>query len=177
VATPREVAAFWAAISLAQATAWCRAAEKEGRLVSVMLGSADESGRRASYALADWQTRLRRAPDPFTGLRLLSPFDPVIRDRARVARLFGFDYRFEAFVPAKKRLHGYYVLPILEGARFVGRLDPRHDRDRRILEVRRVWWEPGVRPTRARWRLLEESLAGLARRIGAEDVQLLFDRA
>ena len=87
-------------------------------------------------------------------MRLISPFDPVIRDRKRALRLFGFDYAFEAFVPAPKRRFGYYVLPLLEGDRLVGRIDPKFERGRGELDVRRVWWEPGVRPTRARKRAL-----------------------
>ena len=76
-------------------------------------------------------------------MRLLSPFDPVVRDRKRALRLFDFDYRFEAFVPAKKRVYGYYVLPLLRGERMVGRLDAKMHRDRGVLEARGLWWEEG----------------------------------
>jgi hypothetical protein len=102
-------------------------------------------------------------------MRLLSPFDPVIADRDRLRRLFGFDYRVEIFVPPSQRSHGYYVLPILEGDRFVGRLDPKLDRDRGVLEVRKLWWEPGIRVTRTRERSLARALDRLASRIGARD--------
>ena len=51
----------------------------------------------------------------------------MIRDRKRCLRLFGFDYRIEIFVPAPKRQYGYYVFPLLEGDRFVGRIDMKHD--------------------------------------------------
>ncbi|MGH9887619.1 MAG: DNA glycosylase AlkZ-like family protein, partial [bacterium] len=163
---------FWAAISSARAAAWCRAAVSEGRLVPVSLASANGEKPRAGFAPSDWEQRLRRAPAVPERTRLLSPFDPVVRDRKRVERLFGFDYRFEAYVPAAKRRYGYYVLPILEGDRFVGRLDPRHDRERRALVVEKLFWEPGVKPTRTRRRGLELGLDGLAARIGARTVEL-----
>ena len=105
-------------------------------------------------------------------MRLLNPFDPAIRDRKRALRLFGFDYTFEAFVPEKKRRFGYYVLPLLEGERLVGRLDPKHHRDRGELEVRRIWWEKGIKPTRARLRQLNEATGRFAEQIGAKTVKM-----
>jgi hypothetical protein len=111
-------------------------------------------------------------PDPPAGTRLLSPFDPVLRDRARGLRRFGFDYRFEAFTPEPKRIYGYYVLPILEGDRLVGRLDPKFHRDQGLLEVRGLWWEPGIRTTKARLRRLRAALERLAAFVGAEDLQV-----
>ena len=100
-------------------------------------------------------------------MRLLNPFDPVLRDRQRTQRLFGFEYRLEAFVPAAQRTHGYYVLPILEGDRLVGRLDPKLHRDQERLEVRALWWEPGVRPSAARNCALERAVGRFAEQLGA----------
>jgi hypothetical protein len=79
----------------------------------------------------------------------------VLRDRARALRLFNFDYRFEAFVPAPQRQYGYYVLPILEGDRLVGRLDPKFNRSDGLLNIRQIYWEPGIRVTLARRRGLD----------------------
>ncbi len=173
VATSGELAAFWAAITPAQAAAWCRQSVSDGRIVAVAVRGLDGGKPRTSFAVPDWEARLLRASasEAPRRTRLLSPFDPVLRDRKRLERWFGFDYRFEAFVPAAKRRYGYYVLPILEGERFVGRLDPRHDRERSVLVVEKLHWEPGVRPTRARLRGLDEALHGLAQRIGARDFE------
>ncbi|HXZ86746.1 MAG TPA: crosslink repair DNA glycosylase YcaQ family protein [Myxococcota bacterium] len=171
-ATRGELVEFWRAVKPGEAAAWCRRAVSEGRAVSVALGSARGGKPLAGVALPDWETRARRAPEPPDALRLLAPFDPILRDRERAARLFDFDYQFEAYVPAPKRRYGYYVLPILERDRFVGRLDPRHDRARGALVVEGLWWEPRVRATKARRRALERALEKLARRIGARSVEL-----
>lgn len=167
IATPKEIAAFWDAITLAQARQWCEQAAKSGELVAVVIEAANGEKPRASFALSDWQTRLRKLPDAPDRIRLLSPFDPVIRDRARVQRLFGFDYRFEAFVPEPQRQYGYYVLPILEGEQLVGRIDSKFQRERGTLEVRKVYWEPTLKVTKARQKNLHEALVRLADLIGA----------
>lgn len=172
VATAMELTAFWRAIPVARANAWCREAVSAGRIIPVSVHGVAGSKPRAAFASLDWEARLRRAKPIPERTRLLSPFDPLLRDRQRLERLFGFDYRFEAFVPAAKRRYGYYVLPILERERFVGRLDPRHDRERAVLVVEKLHWEPGVRPTRERKRALDDALGSLAARIGAKSVEL-----
>jgi uncharacterized protein YcaQ len=171
-ATPAELAAFWNAISIADGAAWARAAIADGRAKPVTIESEDGSAPRQGVALADHRRRLSRVAPPPDELRLLAPFDPLIRDRKRLLRLFGFDYRFEAFTPAEARVHGYYVMPLLERDRLVGRLDPRHDRDRAALVVEGLWWEPGVKPTRARLRALDVALEELAERIGATSIEM-----
>src|SRR3546814_13471811 len=70
-------------------------------------------------------------------------FDPLIRDRKRTERLFGFHYRIEVFVPAPKRKYGYYVFPLLEGDRLIGRLDINHERDNSVFLVKGLWLDPG----------------------------------
>ena len=164
VATPAEIAAFWRAVPVAEAAAWCR---REAECVEVE--SPDGSVPRKAFALAGWEGRLKSCPEAPDRMRLLSPFDPVVRDRRRLARLFKFDYTIEVFVPAPKRKYGYYVMPVLDGERLVARVDPKFDRDQGRLEIRRVWWEPGVRPSRAR---LEAAAARLAASIGAESIAL-----
>jgi uncharacterized protein len=172
IATADEIAGFWRAISLEETKAWCERAAAAGAIAPVLVESMDGSAPRRAWALPDWEARLAALPSAPPRIRLLSPFDPILRDRKRTLRLFGFDYRFEAFVPAPQRRWGYYILPILEGERLIGRLDPKLRRDEGVLEIRRIWWEPGVRESKGRRAALETAVERLARLTGASTVQL-----
>ena len=162
IATAGEIAAFWSVTDLAAAKQWCERKRGQGEIVAVLVEPEDGGRPQLAAAPANWQRRLRRVPDPPQRLRVLAPFDPVVRDRRRTRLLFGFDFRFEAFVPASERRHGYYVMPILEGDRLVGRIDPEPRRDDGAVRARRVWWESGVRATRDRRRGLDDALARLS---------------
>jgi len=169
VAAADEIAGFWRAVSLEEAKGWCERSAAAGAIVPVLVASVDGAPPRRAWALPDWEEREAALPSAPPRIRLLSPFDPILRDRKRTLRLFGFDYRFEAFVPAPKRRWGYYVLPLLEGERLVGRLDPKLRRDEGLLEIRQVWWEPGVRRSKGRQAALETAIERLARLTGAAE--------
>jgi uncharacterized protein len=72
----------------------------------------------------------------------LSPFDPVVWDRARALELFGFEYKIEVYTPAARRRYGYYSLPILHNGALVGRLDAKAHRKQGTFEVRAIHLEP-----------------------------------
>ena len=116
--------------------------------MSAIVESANGAPPRQLLAHPDLEQLLARLPEPPARLRVLSPFDPLLRDRARLERLFAFDYRIEVFVPAARRTYGYYVFPLLERDRLVGRIDMRADRAADVLEVNGLWMEPGRRLSR-----------------------------
>ena len=111
-----------------------------------------------------------RRPRSVESLTVLSPFDPVVWNRARASRLWGFDYRIEIYIPAHKRVYGYYVLPVLDGEQLVARLDLKTDRAAGVLRVLGAYAEPGVdRLTLAE--RLRPHLRDLARFVGVDDVR------
>jgi uncharacterized protein YcaQ len=171
VATPSELAAYFSGITIAEARKWCAEASAQGIIVPVQVNAA-ASGPKAAFAIANWRTAADALPEPPPRMRLLSPFDPLVRDRNRLLRLFGFDYRFEAFVPEAKRKYGYYVLPMLWGGRIVGRLDGRIDRKASKLIISGLWWEPGIRVTRQTKAALNEALQRLATFVDAKNVDM-----
>ena len=160
---PGDIQRFWDATDSREVRDWV--ARNEQRLVPVEFEGADGPWFPA-LAPADIKARLAALRPPTSRMRILSPFDPVVRDRARLERLFGFEFRIEIFVPAAKRRWGYYVYPLLEGARFVGRIEVKADRDAAVLTVVNLWPEPGVAWTGARQLKLEAELARLARFVG-----------
>lgn len=112
----------------------------------------------------DWQPRTT----------LLSPFDNLICDRARTLLMFDFDFTIEIYVPAAKRKYGYYVLPILHGDRFVGRIDSKMDRAKGALTVNAVYAEAGAPDGRGVGRAIARSIEELAGFLGAKDIT--YDR-
>lgn len=165
--TEGDIKRFWEAASLAEVKAWADRAR--GQLAEVEIEAKDGSVMRM-LAPADIASRLEAAPAPTLRLRILNPFDPVIRDRTRLQRLFGFDYRIEIFVPAAKRQWGYYVYPILEGDRFVGRIEAKADRKAGALTVLGFWPEAPVKWSPARHTKLDAELDRMARFVGVDEI-------
>lgn len=93
------------------------------------------------YAWAETLEQMAGCARRWNQLHILSPFDNLVIDRRRLRALFDFDFSLECYLPAPRRRYGYFCLPILWGDRFIGRLDPKADRRRHTLVVRRLIFE------------------------------------
>lgn len=169
-ATSGELAAFWDTASAAEARDWCRAAKARGEIEEIEVEAADGSLRK-SFARPDTIAQAAELGAAPGRLRLLSPFDPMLRDRKRAERLFGFHYRIEVFTPAPKRIYGYYVFPLIEGQKMVGRIDMKADRAGDCLRVTALWPERRVTFSPARLKRLEAELERVARFAGLSQVR------
>jgi uncharacterized protein YcaQ len=167
-ATRGEIAAFWDLLRPAEVEAWIARHRKE--LVPVKVEPAGGGKPREAFALPCTPEAAAAADAPLDRVRILSPFDPLLRDRARAERLFGFHYRIEIFVPEAKRRYGYYVYPVMRGDAAVGRIDVKADRERDALVVRAFWPERGVRSSGILASKLESELHRLTRLAGVAGV-------
>lgn len=127
-----------------------RVAPRVQELVDLgVLAPAEVEGfKDLAYMHRDWQSsaaqnQLAKA----NHVTLLSPFDPMTRNRDRAIRLFGFDYKIEIYVPEPKRVYGYYTLPLLQNGNLVGRIDLKAERKTRELLVQSAWHELDVKPS------------------------------
>jgi uncharacterized protein YcaQ len=131
------------------------ASEQIGRTVEV-----EGLGRRLVHPDAE--------PKRSRQTTLLSPFDPLIRNRERTQALFGFRFRLEIYVPKDKREFGFFVLPILHGDRLIGRVDPTMDRKANVLRVNAVFAEEGA--PEAAGPAVARAISRLGRWLGAEEI-------
>ncbi len=142
-----------------------------GKVVPCVVGSGAARRLQGWIRPADLElaARLRRVrPRPDRGV-LLSPFDPVLWDRPRVAALFSFNQILEIFKPAAQRIYGYYCLPVLAGDRMVARVDLKADRKAGVLRTLSLHFEDDE-PSAAAREAVRSALERHAVAVGLEPV-------
>ncbi|MDG1996524.1 MAG: crosslink repair DNA glycosylase YcaQ family protein [Emcibacteraceae bacterium] len=170
--TLKEVQKFWDATERSEIKTWH---DNHDNLIPISWQTSDGDWIEA-VAPRGIKKRIENLTKPTSRLRILNPFDPAIRDRDRLKQLFGFDYKIEIFVPEAKRKWGYYVYPLLEGNKFVGRIDLKADRKKGQLNVINFWPEAGVKWGTQRYKKLETELTRLARLAGLNQVNSNFQK-
>ncbi|TDI61235.1 MAG: winged helix-turn-helix domain-containing protein [Alphaproteobacteria bacterium] len=160
VGSMKEIKEFWDAKDVREVKSWI---EENQKSVIPVKWETDRGEWVSSYALADIEDRIQKLPSASSRMKIINPFDPAIRDRNRLKSMFGFDYRLEVFVPAAKRRWGYYVYPLLEGDRFVGRIEAKADRKAKCLNVLNFWPEGDIKWGLGRNARLEAELVRFAR--------------
>ena len=140
-----------------------RRLEQEGAITAVQV----EGIRFPMYFLNSDQPLMEsvlsgQAP-PTARLEFLAPLDPMLWDRKLIEALWDYQYSWEIYTPVPKRKYGYYVLPMLCGDRFIGRIEPKADRKTKTLTVCGIWFEPGIRRTKKLSGLIDKAVQRLAK--------------
>jgi uncharacterized protein len=164
-----EIAKYWEAIRPAAAKIWCEGPGRNSMRTLQVEGADGEV--RDMFARPDIAEILDQAEAAPARVRFLSPFDPIIRDRQRALWLFGFDFRVEIYVPEAKRKYGYYVYPMLERDRLIGRIEIKNNREADSLDVIGLWLEPKVQMSKPRRAKIEAELERWRRYVGFGQVR------
>lgn len=132
---------------------------KEGKILEVEV----EDIKGALYCRsedAELAASVQNAPALKRRCEFIAPLDNLMWDRKLIEALFDFSYKWEIYTPKEQRKYGYYVLPILYGEKFVGRIEMAYDKKQEKLEIKNIWYEPGVRLTKT----LQGSVEGASER-------------
>ena len=132
---------------------------KETKLTQVMINTIKEP---QYIRTQDLDLLLNDAPGSTKQVYLINPFDNLIRERALLAKYWQFNYTLEAYIPPTKRKYGYYLMPILDGQQFIGRLEPKLHRKERILEIKSIFFEPEYAATRQSFERLYTGIRAFA---------------
>ncbi len=135
---------------------------REGRLVGISIEGikAPLYCRARDAQLIDF---IKAEPDLPERCEFLAPFDNMLWDRKLIVALFGFDYKWEIYTPADKLKYGHYVLPVLMGDIFIGRIELVRDKAAGKMAIKNLWYEDGIRPTKARQKRIEACVKKLER--------------
>ena len=159
VATEKEIADHIHAVGKKTISGALKQMEEVGSVEKV---SIEKLEGKAYYALKDDLATAENI-EIKKQVHILSPFDNLVIQRERLQNLFGFDYVLECYVPPKKRIHGYFVLPVLWGGRFIARMDAKAERKKKTLIIRNLLFEPGFKMNGAFEKAFERKLRSLAK--------------
>jgi uncharacterized protein YcaQ len=145
--------------------------ETEGQIFRVEIREGEKRWPGSWYVHSEDVNQLDSLEDDCWRPRvtLLSPFDNLISDRRRTEQLFGFSFRFEVYMPKQKREYGCYVMPILHGDRFIGRVDPVMNRKSGQLTINAVYAEPNAPETRETGQAVAHAIEELSVFLGAKE--------
>lgn len=166
--SPTEIAKFWDLLTIDEVKYWLK--KQDGQSIRPVTVTGADQSTKTLIARPDIQDIIETLPLMPPRARILSPFDPVIRDRNRLEWLWAFNYRIEIYVPEAKRIWGYYVFPILEKDRLIGRIDMRADRKSNALTIQKLWLEKGIKLSIARRQRIEAELLRQSKLAGVDTV-------
>lgn len=153
-----------------------RQLSEEGKILPIQV----EGIRSPLFCVAEdfplLETILRGGENGKPRCELIAPLDCMMWDRNLIRALFGFDYQWEIYTPADRRIYGYYVLPILYGDRLIGRMEPVADEKTGVLTVKNIWYESGVRQTKKLQTAVERCLKRFAKWNGCNRMVFLTDK-
>ncbi len=167
--SPGDIARYWDLLSIDEVKSWLDLQGAQ-ETTSVIAESADGSKPRELVARLDIESVIAQMKPLPDRIRMLSPFDPVIRDRKRLKWLFNFDYTIEIYVPPEKRKYAYYVFPLLERDKIIGRVDAQAKRAENTLVASKIWLEPKVKWSASRGKAFRAELVRQSRLCGVNDV-------
>ncbi len=173
VATPTQIQNMLPAALRESVAKTIATLARSGEFAATRIASADGTLKGRWFVHAADAERIPALERSWSGrTTLLSPFDTLIRDRARMEALFGMRYRIEIYVPRAKRQYGYFAMPILHEDELIGRIDPRVDRGKDAFVVNAIHLEPGTKSDRATGRAVARALDDLAQFTGMSRVSL-----
>ncbi len=145
--------------------------EKEGEIFELRI----EDLRYPFYVLSEDMPVLEQvlaSPRPQKRCELIAPLDPLLWDKNLIKAIFGFEYRWEIYTPDKQRKYGAYVLPMLYGDGFIGRVEAINDRKTKRLLVKNIWYEGGTKGSKTLLSAVENCLKRFAKFNECETVDM-----
>ena len=168
VASAKEIKDFWGCLNIKEVNTWLIKNKKN--LLEIEWENNEEKYIK-SFACLDIKDRLENLKNEKNEIQIINPFDPAIRDRKRLKKIFDFDYKIEIFVPKEKRVWGYYVYPILQGNTFIGRIELQANRKDNQLDVLNFWIEDGFTWDKKQQKNLDIELSSFALLVGITKVK------